>query len=209
MRGGMTICRHILWTLALVLVSAFALAACGSGESDEDKIEGAIETAATSTDPAVCEETQTVSFMEQSSGKEGREAVEDCEEEAENEDESAESVDVSEVEIEGEEATATAAFSGGNLDGQSIVVGLVEEEGDWKLDEAVEFAKFDPEKLMAKLVAATEEALEANENATPELTECVIAGLEEISPSELEAGFLEGPKEIEETAEEVTEECVE
>ncbi len=201
--------RQTAWTLALLLVSALALSACGGGESDEDKIASVIETAATSTDPAACEETQTVSFMEQSSGKEGMEAVEDCEEEAENEEESAESVDVSEVEIKGEEATATAAFSGGNLDGQSLVVALVEEEGDWKLDEAVEFAKFDFEKLMAKLVSGTEEALEANENATPELTECVIAGLEEISPAELEAGFLEGPQEIEESAEEVTEECVE
>jgi len=200
--------RLLIPAFLLALMVSVGVAACGSSESDEDKIASVIETAATSTDPATCEETQTVNFMEQSSGKEGKEAVENCEEDAEKENDSTESVDVSEVEIKGEEAKATAAFSGGNLDGQSLVIDLVEEEGDWKLDEAVEFAKFDPEKLMSNLVTATEEALEANENATPELIECVIAGLEEISPAELEAGFLEGPQAIEEGAEEVTEECV-
>ena len=38
------------------------------GESDEDKIASAIEESATSTDPAICKETQTQAFMEQTSG---------------------------------------------------------------------------------------------------------------------------------------------
>ena len=45
--------------------AALALAACGSSESDEDKIASVIETAATSTDPAGCKEAQTLAFMEQ------------------------------------------------------------------------------------------------------------------------------------------------
>ena len=57
---------HLLLLPALVLGLSLGLAACGGGgESDEDKIVETIETSATSTDPAICKETETLSFMEQ------------------------------------------------------------------------------------------------------------------------------------------------
>ncbi len=185
-------------TISLVaLALACGLAACGSSESDEDKITSVIENAATGSDPAVCTEDQTAAFLEQTSGEEGKSAVEECEKEAEN-GENAESAEVSEVEIEGEEATATVAITGSTLDGQTLVVGLVEEEGDWKLNEAVEFKNFDREALIEQFQAKLGEQKEIKS----EIAECIGEGVEEADDEELEGLFLEGPTGIVEIAEE-------
>lgn len=179
--------RLLLPAIVLLAVSAFALAACGSGESDEDKITSAIENAATGSDPAVCTEDQTAAFLEQTNGNEGNKAVEECEEEAEN-GETAESVEVSEVEVDGEEATATVAITGSTLDGQTLVVGLVKEEGDWKLNEAVEFKNFDREALIEQFRTKLGEQKEVK----AEIAECIDEGIEEAKDEELEGLILEG-----------------
>jgi ABC-type glycerol-3-phosphate transport system substrate-binding protein len=194
--------RLLVPAFAFLIVSAFGLAACGSSENDEDKITGAIETAATSTDPAECETTQTVAFMEQSTGEEGEEAVEKCEEQAREGKNNPESVDVEEVEIEGEEATATTSFTGGTFDGQTLIVNLVQEESEWKLNEAERFKNLDREKLIGGFKTSFEESKEEIE---PKLAECLIGGIEESSDSELEGLVLHGSEGIEELAEE----CVE
>lgn len=194
--------RLLIPAFLLALVVSAGVAACGGGESDEEKITSVIEKAATSSDPAVCEETQTQSFMEQTSYEEGKQAaLENCEEEAKETASNAESVDVSEIEFEGEFATATAAFNGGSLDGQAMVLSLVAKEGDWKIDEAVEFAGFDREKMIAQFEKsfAEQEALE------PAVIECTIEGAEEMSDSELEGLLLESPVPLVEVAEECSE----
>jgi ABC-type glycerol-3-phosphate transport system substrate-binding protein len=175
--------RHLFLPAAL-LALALGLAACGGGggESDEEKIETTIETSATSTDPANCAKYSTLKFMEQTSSGQGAEAEKDCEEEAEEAEGKPESVSVSNVEIEGEEATADAAFEGGNFDGQTLTVALVEEEGDWKLNELVGFANFDAAKLIDALV----QQLEAEGSAKPKLIACVAEGLRELDESEFE-----------------------
>ena len=186
----------------LVLLASLGLAACGGGgESAEDKIVSAIETSATSEDPAACEETETQEFMEFNNGGEGRESVEKCEEDNEKGESNAESVEVSEVEVEGSEASAVVAVTGSSLDGQTIALNLVEEEGKWKLSEFEEFVKFDGEKL----IASFEETLEQNEEIEPELRECLLEGFEESSESELEELVLSGSEGLEEFAGE----CVE
>lgn len=191
--------RLLVPALLVLAVSALALAACGSSESDEDKITSAIESAATGTDPAICTEDQTLAFLEQTGGEKGKAAVEECEKDAE-EEENAESVEVSEIEVEGEEATATAALTGGTLDGQTLVLALVKEEGDWKLNEAVEFKNFDREALIEQFQAKLAEQKEIK----GEIAECIGEGLEEASEEELESLFLEGPIGIVEIAEECT-----
>ena len=184
----------------LVLAGALALAACGSSESDEDKITSAIETTATSTDPAICEEAETLAFVEQSKSGEGKEAVEECEESTEEGKGNPDSVAVSEVEVEGEEASAAVAFTGGSFDGQAFYINLVEEEGDWKLDEIESFKSLNREKLIAAFEGSFEES-----EVEPELAECVIEVAEELSDSELEEVVLTGS----EGGEELAEECVE
>lgn len=159
---------HLLFPLVL-LALALGLVACGSSESDEDKIVEVIETSAVSDDPADCEALATQAFLEQTQFSEGKEAVESCEESAKETEDNPDSVEVSEVEIDGSDATAEAAFVGGNFDGQTFTVALVEEDGDWKLDEITGFADFDQEALATSL----EEGLQNGEDAVDaELAEC-------------------------------------
>jgi ABC-type glycerol-3-phosphate transport system substrate-binding protein len=174
--------------LLLTVALGLALAACGGGgESSEDKISSTIETAATSTDPAVCNETQTLNFMEQTTGSSGREAEKQCEEQAESGENNPDSVKVSEVEVEGEKATANAEFKGGNFDGQTLTLALVEEEGEWKLDELTGFVNFDPAKLIAVLAGKLKEEA----SIEPRIASCIVEGMEELPDKELESLVLE------------------
>lgn len=156
----------LLALLALVL----GLAACGGGgESDEDKVVDVIETSVTSTDPADCEELATQAFLEQTELEQGSAAVESCEESAKDTEGDPESVEVSKVEVDGSGASADVAFTGGNFDGQTLSVALVEEDGDWKMDEITGFAELDQEKLADSL----EESLQSGEDGVdPTLAGC-------------------------------------
>lgn len=179
--------RFLLLSLALLL--AIGLAACGGGGDssggggeDESQIETTIETAATSTDPADCTKFATLTFMEQTTGEEGPAAEKACEEEAEEGEGKPEGASVSNIEVDGEKATAEAEFEGGDAGGFAFTVALVKEDGDWKLDELTGFANFDAEKLTQTLV----DQLEEEEAASPELISCVAEGLEELDESEYE-----------------------
>jgi len=125
------------------------------GVATASEIEAAIETSATSSDPANCTKLQTQAFVEQSTSTEGAEAVKMCEAEA-KEGENAESVAVSNVEVESSAASAEAAITGSSLDGQTVEVALVKEGGQWKLDEIAGFSKLDKTKLAAFTMVASE-----------------------------------------------------
>lgn len=183
---------HLLALPALLLALALGLAACGGGgESDEDKIANTIENAATSNDPVVCKETQTLAFMEQTTGESGQEAEKKCEKEAEEGTGQPESVNVTQVKVNGEKATADAEFQGGQFDEQTLEVALVEEGGEWKLDEFTGFAKFDP----APFIAALGEQLEEEPNIKPQVAGCIVEGIEELSKPELESLVVENNTE--------------
>jgi hypothetical protein len=141
--------KRLLLLPCLLVLSALAIAACGSS-SDEGEVEEVIEASVTSTDPADCKKLQTQQFMEQTSRESGAVAVKKCEEEAEN-DEGADSAEISEVTIDGDVATAETALSGGSLDGQAVEVALVKDGAQWKLDEVVKFTAFDHAKLIEVL----------------------------------------------------------
>lgn len=174
--------------LLLLATLALALAACGGGgESAEDKITSTIETAATSKESSVCKETQTLKFMEQTTGSTGREAEKECEEQAESGENNPNAVNVSEVEVEGEKATANVEFEGGNFDGQTLEIALVEEEGEWKLDELTGFANFDP----SKLVGVLKEKLEEEASIPARVASCIVEGLGELPKQELESMVIE------------------
>lgn len=179
--------RLRLLLLPALLISVFGLVACGGGESEEDKITSTIETAATSTDPAVCGETQTLQFMEATSGGSGKEAEKECEKKTKAGESNPESVTVSKVEVEGEKATANVEFEGGNFDGQTLEVALTKEAGEWKLDEFTGFAKFDAGALVKTLA----EQLEKEPSIEPRIASCIIEGLEELPKAELEALVVE------------------
>jgi hypothetical protein len=180
--------KRYLLLPCLLLISALALAACGSsGGGDEGEIEEAIETAATSNSPSKCTEVETQNFNEQSTGESGAAATKQCEKEA-PEEENAKSVAVSNIEVEGEEATAEVAVTGSSLDGQTLELALVKEEGQWKANEITGFAKFNQEKL----VEAIETQLGESEEIEPELASCIVEGIEEYSAEEAEELVLDG-----------------
>lgn len=181
--------RLLIPLFILALALALSLTACGGGgESDEDKVTTAIETAATSTDPSVCTELQTLAFVEQTQGEEGKVAVKSCEKETSDGSNNPDSVTVTKVEVDGSSATADAAFVGGSFDGQTLGIALVEEDGDWKLDEATGFAKFDK----AKLIAAFTSSLEEEGEIEPELASCLLQSFEAADQEEIEALILGG-----------------
>jgi hypothetical protein len=168
---------------------ALGLAACGgSDESDEDKIVDVIETSVTSTDPADCEKFATQAFLEQTELSEGKEALESCEESAKDTEDDPDSVDVSEVEVDGSSATADAAFVGGSFDGQALTVALIEEDGDWKLDEITGFSKLDKDQLATSF----EEAFEGEEDFDPQVASCFGEVLRELPDPQVEEVVIGG-----------------
>lgn len=192
--------KRFLVLPVLIIASSFAFVACGSSsKSDEDQIVEAIETSATSADPADCTKFSTQNFMEQSTQESGPAAVKGCEKDATKEETNAESIDVTNVEVEGSEATANGAVTGGSFDGQTVEIELVEEDGQWKLNELTGFAKYNA----AKLAEAFEEVFEKPSSGVSEsLASCVVEGFEEASQEEAEELILGGSREpIEELAE--------
>jgi ABC-type glycerol-3-phosphate transport system substrate-binding protein len=188
---GTPVLRHKLLIPAFIFALALGLAACGSSESDEDKIVDVIETSATSDDPASCTELVTQTFLDQVEEGEGKAALKECEEDAEDTSDNPDSVEVTEVEVDGSNATADAAFTGGGFDGQTLAIALVDDGGDWKLDEITGFAKFD----QAKLVQTFQEQFEEGESIEPEITACIVESLEELEQAEFEELLLSGSPE--------------
>lgn len=191
--------KRLLLLPCILILSALAFAACGgSSSSDEGEIEEVIETSATTTDPADCKKLNTQEFMEQTTQESGSAAVKECEEEAKK-GEGAKSVSVSKVEVDGSDATADAALSGGNLDGQTLELALVKDGDQWKLSEVVEFAKFDQGKLVEGLEASLSEA---SSEVNPKFAGCVIEAFKQGSQPEVEELlFGNSPKALEEVFE--------
>jgi hypothetical protein len=183
----------------LLVLSVLALVACGSsGNDDESKVEEAIETSATSTDPADCTKLETQQFMEQTTQESGKAAVEKCEEEAKKE-EGAESAEVASVSVNGSTATAEATLTGGSLGGQTVEVELVKAGDQWKLNEVVKFTKFDQAALVK---AFKQELSKASSEISPRFAACFVKALEETDQAEIEAMIFGGnAKAFEEIAE--------
>jgi ABC-type glycerol-3-phosphate transport system substrate-binding protein len=182
--------RHLLFP-CLLLLSALALAACGGGGSDsgeEKEIDAAIVRSATTADPANCTAVETKAFVEQSSDESGAAAVKSCEEEAKDASNNAKTVKVTKIAINGSDATADAAITGGGFDGQTITIALVEEDGTWKLDQLTGFAKLDSAKLSQIFGAKLEETGEL----TAQQTSCIVEGIEAASKEEAEELVLSG-----------------
>jgi hypothetical protein len=193
--------KRILVPLALLVLAALTITACGGGgggSSAEDKITETIEQAATTSDPSNCTELETLRFVEQNSEQKGKAAIKACEEEA-KEGEEAESADVSNVSVNGSKATAEVAFEGGSLGSQSIEVALVEEGGNWKMDQVEGFANYDGTALGE---AFEKEFEEEPEGLSKKQATCIAQGIAKSSKAEAEELFFSGsPKAIIELAE--------
>jgi hypothetical protein len=191
--------KRFLVSLALLALAALTLTACGGGESDEDKIVAAIETAETTADPANCTELQTQRFNDQVTQQQGKAGTKACEAEAKEGEAQAKSVKVSNVSVNDEKATAEVEFKGGPLDSQTLEVALVEAGGDWKLDRVEGFAEYDGKALGAAFEKRFEEA---PEGLSPKQAECISRKIAESNEADAEKLFFGGSSApIEELAE--------
>jgi hypothetical protein len=184
--------KRIVVLLALLVTAAVTLTACGGGSSDQDKIAETIETVATTNDPKNCTELETLAFAEQNSQEQGQAAVKACEKEAEADEEQAKGANVSNVSVDGSKATADVEFEGGSLGMQSLEVALVEEDGNWKLDQIEGFAEYDG-KALGEAFAKQFEA-EPGE-LTAKQAKCISDKVAEASQAEAEELFLSGSPE--------------
>jgi hypothetical protein len=169
------------------VLAASTLAACGDdnggSSGDEDQITKAIEAAASSGDPSACTQYQTLRFLEQTNGgATGQAAVKSCEQDSPD-TAAAESVDVSDIEVDGDTATAKATATGSIFDGQTLVVALVKEGDQWKLDEFKGFEDFNRDAL----IAATNTEIAKESGVTPQAADCVAGQLEKQSDEQLQA----------------------
>jgi hypothetical protein len=190
--------KRLLVPLALLALAVLAVTACGGGGSSaEDEVTEVIEQAATTKDPSSCTELQTLRFTEQNTGEKGKAAIKSCEESA-KEEEQAEEAKVSNVSVNGEKATAEAEFIGGSLGSQTLAIALVEEGGDWKLDQIEGFANYNGKALEETFLKRFEES---PEGLTKKQYTCIAEGIGKASTAEAEAMFLSGAStEIEELA---------
>jgi len=175
------------FALVLGMLAALALVACGSSgnSDDEDQITAAIDRAATSGDPAACTEVQTQSFVEQTSGGgSAADAIKQCEEDAS--EGVAEEVDVSDIEVDGDSATANATVTGSVFNGQTLQVALVKDGDRWKLDEFTGFKDFDRESVNAALA----EEISSDPQSSPEAADCVTQQVQAVSDQQVQALFL-------------------
>jgi hypothetical protein len=189
--------KRLLLLLPCLLLSLL-LVACGGGDDSsggdsgsadaEAQIEDAITFSATSGDPSECTELSTPAFLEQRTNKTGAAAVKACKEEDES-NEIADSVTVSNIEVDGDEATADTEFVGSTFDGQTLTIALVKDGDQWKLDRVTGFADLDKEALATtfeELFAAG-----AGDELGGEQIECFVEGVREADEQQIEEALLE------------------
>ena len=181
--------KRALVPLALLVLAAATVTACGGGESDEDKIVAVIEIAETTTDPGNCTELQTQRFNDQVTQQSGKAGTKACEAEAKEGQAQAKSVKVSNVSVNDEKATAEVEFKGGPLDSQTLDVALVEADGGWKLDHVEGFADYDGKALGKAFEARFEEA---PEGLSPKQASCISRKIAASSEAEAEELFFGG-----------------
>jgi hypothetical protein len=190
-----------LFLPVLLIVAALPLAGCGgddtdtgaadtsaTGADDEAQITDVITTAATTTSKEVCTDLETQRFVDQNSGKTGAASLQDCAT-LEPGESDADSVEVSNVEVDGDRATADAAFTGSIVDGQTLSLSLVKEGDQWKLDHFDSFVDFDSQALADSF---TRQLGGPNGDLTPAQLNCVRQVITTAPPKTVEDAIISG-----------------
>jgi hypothetical protein len=182
--------RPLLPAVLLVAVAALGVGACGgsseSSSDDEAQITDAINAAAVSGDPSSCTEAETQAFVEQVNYEQGQAAIQACRQSAG--EGNADSVEVSDIQVDGDGATADVAVTGSTFDGQTIAVSLVKEDGKWKLDSFDDFVSFNPQKFAASFI----DQVKRGSQLTPQQVSCLENKIGSASPGTIKQAILSG-----------------
>jgi hypothetical protein len=172
----------------LLALMALGFAACGGGgKSDEDQISDVITTASTTTSDSNCTDLQTQRFLEQSEFDTGSAALKACKDETASDN--ADSVKVTNIQVDGDNATANVALTGSTFDGQTVKISLVKDGDQWKMDHIDDFVHFDQQKLADSF----EKGLSSGKNPLPaDQASCVASGFANASPSDVKTVILSG-----------------
>jgi hypothetical protein len=125
--------------LAVVAIGVIAAVLLGGGDdkpTDEDRVKDAAEEVITTTENSACTELATQDFLQKVTGEAGQAAVKECESETSDEP-FGDSAEIEEPEITGNKAVVEAKLDGGQLDGETLILDMVEVDGDWKVDDLV------------------------------------------------------------------------
>lgn len=178
--------KKVLLPMLLIALAVLAFAGCGGsdndGGGDEESIVATIEASAINADPADCEVYSTQTFLEQTQLETGKAALESCEANAEDASDDPNSIEVGNVKIGDGTATAEVSFDGGDYNEQTLAVGLVKKDGEWKLDSVDGFVDLDRKTLIAEFEKGVDES-----SATPAEKSCIQKALAGAADADLEA----------------------
>ncbi|MGH2951329.1 MAG: hypothetical protein ACRDKX_04720 [Solirubrobacterales bacterium] len=140
--------RRTVLTLTLVCAVGPGIGACGpSSDSAEDDVRAVLDRAFVSFDADACSEILTQRALEQTQFTDAEDALESCIDDAEDPDDNAEAIEIPELEVNADTATATVTPQGGSIDGASMSVALVEDDG-WRIDRVTALEILDRDRFL-------------------------------------------------------------
>lgn len=172
--------RRLALVALAALCAAFVVACGGSSDEEGAAISEAIATAAMSENGEErCRELVTERFI-----NDVYEDVETCIKATNDKDEDGpEEITVSEIEVDGDTATATVTEVGGDTDGATGTVTVAKVEGDWRVDElGIDYLRSQLEQGFANEDNFTED--EYGPLADASVRECVLTGFQELDDAD-------------------------
>jgi hypothetical protein len=181
--------RFACLCLAAIALAA-SLVACGGGggSSDQSDITSAINTSVKLSNPADCTKYETQAYMEQIHFTKGPTAVQACQKSATDTRDNPSSVDVTNVQVNGERATANVAFHGGGFDGSTLAVQLVKVGGQWKLDKITDIPHFD----LAGFVHSFTARQARDQHVSPQALQCLTTQLNSAGADNVKHALISG-----------------
>lgn len=150
-----------------------------------------LDRAITSTDPSYCGDAVTEPYLEQTEGSPGAVAFRACIEDAGDTASRADAIEVDDVTVDGQAATATVTYRGGSLDGSTMVLSLIEVDGEWLLNRVERFVHLDRSALSQDFRRQFDDELNRFSHRA---AECALARIDKLPTHQLEAILLSGDR---------------